>query len=98
MGRGRRAVHARPPAPTRRCLACRKARPQAELLRLALQGGQVVVDVKKILPGRGCSLCRDEKCAREAVKGRKFGRALRGKAQEPAIDRVLQWLLQGPVA
>jgi predicted RNA-binding protein YlxR (DUF448 family) len=57
-----------------------------------MEGGQVVPDPDKRVPGRGCSICRDPSCARVAVKGRQISRALRGKAPDPAIDRLLSWL------
>ena len=92
MGRGRRAGRVRPASPQRRCVGCKAQRPGAALLRLAVAGGQVVPDPEKVLPGRGCSICREEACAKAAIKTRGIGRALKGKAQDPAIDRLLDWV------
>ena len=64
------------------------ARPQRELLRLSTRGGEVVPGPG---PGRGCYLCRDPECARKAVKGGQIGRALKGRAPAPGLERVLGW-------
>ena len=65
-------------------------RPARELLRLAAEAGETVPGQGK--PGRGCWICRDEKCAREALRRREIPRALKGKAAAPALDRLLVWM------
>lgn len=90
MGRGKRAGHVRPAEPQRRCVGCREARPQRELLRLVVREGAVAPGAKA--PGRGCYLCRNERCAAKAVKSGQIKRALKGKAEGPALGRVLDWI------
>src|SRR5438046_6938444 len=90
MGRGRRAGRTRPAVPQRRCVGCRKTRPQPELFRLAAQDGQAVPG--RFKPGRGCWLCRDEHCAREALKRGEISRALKGKAVQPTLASLLEWM------
>ena len=92
MARGRRAGRQRPAVPMRRCVGCKKVKPAADLLRLVIRAGEVLPDPEKRMPGRGCSICRDPECARKAIKTRQIGRALRGGAPDPAIDRLLSWL------
>jgi len=65
-------------------------RPAAELLRLAAEAGQAVPGRGK--PGRGCWICREVRCAREAVRKGEIPRALKGKAAAPALDRLLEWM------
>jgi uncharacterized protein len=84
----------RPAEPQRRCVGCRKVRPQRELFRLVTDGsGEAVPGAGK--PGRGCWLCRDVACAREAVKTRAIARALKGKAAAATLDRLLEWMHLG---
>jgi predicted RNA-binding protein YlxR (DUF448 family) len=90
MSRGRRASRVRPAVPQRRCVGCRKARPQPELLRLVAEGGAVVPGRGK--PGRGCWMCREPECARRALKTGQIPRALKGKAAAPTLDRLLEWM------
>jgi len=63
------------------------------LLRLAAEAGQVVAGKGK--PGRGCWICREEKCAREALRRGEIPRALKGKAAAPTLDRLLEWMGPG---
>jgi len=99
MGRGRRSQHTRPAVPTRRCLCCRAVRPQTELLRITAVEGAAVLDTGRKLGGRGAWLCRAEKCAKDASKGAKVSRALKGQAKEPQLERLLGWVkeVQGAI-
>ncbi len=45
--------------PERRCVACRRVRPQAELLRLVQQGGAWQLDLQRRAGGRGSWVCAD---------------------------------------
>jgi predicted RNA-binding protein YlxR (DUF448 family) len=65
-------------------------RPAGELFRLVAETGETVPGAGK--PGRGCWLCRDERCAREALKTRAIVRALKGKAAAPTLERLLGWM------
>ena len=89
MGRGRRARQVRPPGPhvpQRRCIGCRRSRPQAELLRITAQGPG------RAQTGRGCYLCRTEACAKAALKTGQIKRALKGKVGDPTLARLLEWM------
>jgi uncharacterized protein len=79
----------KPEGPHRRCVGCRQSKPQAQLFRLVAEGGLAVPGKGK--PGRACWLCKDERCAKEAVKGGQIARAFKGKAKSPALERLLQW-------
>jgi predicted RNA-binding protein YlxR (DUF448 family) len=68
-------------------------RPARELLRLAAEAGETVPGKGK--SGRGCWICRLEKCAREAIRRREIPRALKGKAAAPTLDRLLEWMAPG---
>jgi uncharacterized protein len=60
----------------RRCVACGRRAPKAELHRLALAGDRVVADPTATVPGRGAYVC-DAACARAAIERRAFPRAFR---------------------
>ncbi len=80
----------RPAIPQRRCVGCRLVKPQPELLRLVAEEGRAVPGKGK--PGRGCWLCREEKCAREALRKGEIPRALKGKAGAPGLASLLDWM------
>ena len=64
-----------PAPPERSCVACRRRRPQAELLRLARTPEGIVPDPRRRLPGRGAYVCPDRPECREAKRLRRFARA-----------------------
>ena len=65
-------------------------RDQRDLLRLVAEDGETAAGSGK--PGRGCWICRDAKCAGEALRRREIPRALKGKAAAPTLGRLLEWM------
>ena len=90
MGRGRRAGRSRPAVPRRRCVGCRQVRPQPELFRLVLEEARVAPG--KGQPGRGAWLCRNETCARDALRKGEIFRALKRKVAAPPLASLLEWM------
>jgi len=71
-------------------VGCGRTKLQSELLRLVAENGETVTGAGK--PGRGCWICRDAGCAREALKRSGIPRALKGKGAAPTLDRLLGWM------
>ncbi len=66
--------------PQRTCLGCRKPLGKDDLVRYVLDPeGEVVVDYRQKLPGRGAYTCLTPNCVRAAVKRGQFERAFRGR-------------------
>jgi uncharacterized protein len=69
----------RPHLPERSCVACRRKRPQHELLCLKRRAGTeplgVVIDAQRRLPGRGAYVCLDSPQCRSAKALKRFARA-----------------------
>ena len=66
--------------PIRTCLGCGVKRLKKELIRVVAEGheGQIAIDEKGRLPGRGAYCCPDEKCLGDFIKKRgRVARALR---------------------
>jgi uncharacterized protein len=69
----------------RSCIVTRKAGSEDELLRFVLSpDGDVVPDLQRKLPGRGCWVCLDRKTLAEAVKTKAFNRGFKGEAKVSA--------------
>ena len=49
--------------------------------------GEPVIDKKQVMPGRGCYLCKNEKCIETAIKKRAFSRALKTEITNEALGR-----------
>jgi len=63
--------------PMRQCLGCREMKPKASLVRVVRSPeGEVSVDLRGKLPGRGAYVCRDAACLKKAIKTRALERAL----------------------
>jgi len=57
--------------PIRTCTGCGKARPKAEMVRVAVApGGEFLPDLSGKAPGRGAYLCPDPDCVGRAARGR----------------------------
>jgi predicted RNA-binding protein YlxR (DUF448 family) len=68
-----------PHVPQRSCIGCRRVRSRPELVRLAIgTRGQVTLDARNQLPGRGAYLCADgNDCLAQARRRRAVTRSLR---------------------
>ena len=72
--------------PMRQCLGCREMRPKRDLIRVVRSPeGEISLDFRGKLPGRGAYVCRSSDCLARAVKTRALSRAF-GK---PVPDEVL---------
>jgi len=85
--------------PQRTCLGCRQVKDQSELIRFVRSPeGQVLVDLKGRLPGRGAYLCNSRECMTAALSRQQFNRAFRCDCQPTELseltDRVARELLR----
>jgi predicted RNA-binding protein YlxR (DUF448 family) len=65
-------------APMRTCVGCRRARPQAELLRIVrTRDGGIEADPHRRAGGRGAYLCRREACLSECLRRGRWSQAFR---------------------
>jgi predicted RNA-binding protein YlxR (DUF448 family) len=79
--------------PMRRCLGCMKSRPKAEMLRIAISEGDLVVDSRAVLPGRGVYLCRDRACIEAAFKKNAFSRSFRRGFPKERLEALKEEIL-----
>lgn len=62
--------------PIRQCLGCREMKPKRELIRaVKLPDGEVSLDFKGKMPGRGAYLCPNGECLKKAMKSKALERA-----------------------
>lgn len=67
----------------RSCLGCRLVIDQTALVRYVVSPeGEVLVDYRHKLPGRGAYTCLDRNCIESAVKRRQFDRAFKRSLRE----------------
>jgi len=81
-----------PHVPERTCIGCRGKAPRAQLLRLTLtDSGELAVDARAVLPGRGAWIHPDPECVNLAERRRAFARALR-MSGSPDVAPVRDWI------
>jgi hypothetical protein len=75
-------------------MACRKKRPQGELVRIRTKGETAVIDDQSgKYTGRSCYSCPDKKCLDVALKKDRLERALRKPVSViPSKDEILKGL------
>ena len=78
--------------PVRTCVACRRRRPQHELVRIALTREGARADAQGMSPGRGAYVCPDPECVETASRrgAQRLRRALRGGSEADAVAALAQ--------
>ena len=80
--------------PERQCLGCNEKRLKTQLLRVVrTPEGEVTLDFKGKMSGRGAYICRDIKCLRKARKSRRLDKSLEVTIPEEVYDRMEEELL-----
>lgn len=75
--------------PERQCLGCNEHRPKMELLRVVrTPEGQVCLDFKGKMNGRGAYICHNLDCLKKARKNRRIDRNLACEIPEEVYDRM----------
>lgn len=76
--------------PMRQCLGCREHKPKKELIRVVRSpDGEVALDFKGKLPGRGAYVCPQSDCLARARKSRALERAFE-TALPPEVYEALE--------
>lgn len=79
--------------PTRTCVACRKARPKRELIRLVrITDGSISVDDTGKMAGRGAYLCPALECWATGLKGGRIEHTLRTSLNQANREQLLQYV------
>ena len=77
--------------PLRQCSACRGHFEKRQLLRVVrTPDGNVLVDTKGKVSGRGVYICRNEECLNKAIKTRALSRALEVPISDETVESIRQ--------
>ena len=73
--------------PMRQCLGCREMKPKRELIRAVKSpDGEVCLDFKGKMPGRGAYLCPNSECLKKAMRSKALERAFSVQIPENIYD------------
>ncbi len=77
--------------PMRQCLGCREMKPKRELIRAVKSpDGEVSLDFKGKMPGRGAYLCPNSECLKKAVRSKALERAFSVHIPEEIYEALRQ--------
>ncbi len=75
--------------PERRCLGCNEHKPKAELLRVVrTPEGEIALDFKGKMNGRGAYICKDLGCLKKARKAKRIDKSLECEIPEEVYDTM----------
>lgn len=75
--------------PERQCLGCNEHKPKMEMMRVVrTPEGEICLDFRGKMNGRGAYICRDTECLRKARKSRRIERNLMCEIPEEVYDRM----------
>lgn len=75
--------------PERRCLGCNEHKPKAELLRVVrTPEGEVVLDFKGKMNGRGAYICKQLSCLKKARRGGRIDKSLECVIPDQVYDAM----------
>ncbi len=76
--------------PMRRCIGCMKSYPQDELIRIVFDHKSIKIDINRYIEGRGAYLCKNNSCAIEAKKKKRYDRTFKYNFENNDIDNLIQ--------
>ena len=84
--------------PMRQCLGCNEHKPKRELVRVVrLPDGQVTLDLKGKVSGRGAYICPSLACFKKARKSKRIDRTLECEIPEEVYDAMETLVTEGEV-
>lgn len=73
-------------------MACRQVKNKRDLIRIVRTvNGNIIVDEKGKLAGRGSYLCRNRECWEEGLKSNRIESVLRSKLSQPDREQLEEY-------
>ncbi len=83
--------------PMRQCVGCREMKPKKELIRVVRSPeGQVSLDFRGKLPGRGAYVCPDPACLAKARKAKALERAFSAPLPAEVFEELEEQMKEVP--
>lgn len=75
--------------PLRMCLGCKEMKDKRELVRVVKnKDGEISIDMKGKMPGRGAYICKSQDCLNLAVKGKRLERAFGSRIEDCIYEKL----------
>jgi predicted RNA-binding protein YlxR (DUF448 family) len=80
--------------PQRKCLGCMESFPKKDLIRVVrTPEGEVCIDLKGKMSGRGAYICKKEACLKKAIKSKRIQTNLEVTISDELIESLSKELL-----
>ena len=80
--------------PLRKCLGCSEIFPKKELIRIVkTKEGEIFLDLKGKLNGRGAYICKKIDCYEKAYKSKRLNKAFESEISKELYDEMLKVLM-----
>lgn len=80
--------------PQRKCLGCMETFPKKDLIRVVrTPEGEVCIDLKGKMSGRGAYICKKEACLKKAIKSKRIQTNLEVTISDELIESLSKELL-----
>jgi predicted RNA-binding protein YlxR (DUF448 family) len=80
--------------PQRKCLGCMESFPKKDLIRVVrTPEGEVCIDLKGKMSGRGAYICKKEACLKKAIKSKRIQANLEVTISDELIESLSKELL-----
>lgn len=81
--------------PMRKCIGCNEMKPKKEMIRVVRSPeGNVSMDLRGKVSGRGCYVCPRSECLNAAIKGKRIENALETEINEEIISILREYVLK----
>jgi len=79
--------------PERKCLGCMESFPKKDLIRVVrTPDGEVCIDLKGKMSGRGAYICKKDACLKKAIKSKRIQNNLEVEISGELIDSLAKEL------
>lgn len=82
--------------PMRTCVGCSSIKPKKELIRIVRKPtGEVQIDFKGKISGRGAYICPNIECLNAAIKNKRIEKSLEVKISDELYQKLKEELIKG---
>lgn len=84
--------------PQRTCIGCNQKKDKKDLIRIVKnKDGEVNVDPKGKLEGRGTYICKNEECLNKAIKNKRMSKIFEMEIDESIYENLRKFISGGEI-
>ena len=84
--------------PQRTCIGCKQKKDKKDLIRIVKnKNGEINVDSKGKLDGRGTYICKNEECLNKAIKNKRMSKIFEMEIDESIYENLRKFISGGEI-